>query len=113
MTKDTFTSIIALVKSTIISQDYKQTFQLPKIKGIPSERQILEWLKIGLKCFGMELVIIKSSIRNNENKLVNIHKYLIDLNNELIDLLYRKTHGDLDILIENINENNADIVYDF
>ena len=113
MTKDTFTSIIALVKSTIISQDYKQTFQLPKIKGIPSERQILEWLKIGLKCFGMELVIINTTTKNSQNKLIKINKYLIDLNIELIDLLYRKTHGDLDILIENINENNAAVVYDF
>jgi len=44
---------------------------------------------------------------------IKINKYLIDLNIELIDLLYRKTHGDLDILIENINENNAAVVYDF
>jgi hypothetical protein len=113
MTKDTFTSIIALVKSTITSQDYKQTFQLPKIKGIHSERQILEWLKIGLKCFGMELILIKINNRNANNKIETVYNYLIDLNEELIDLLYRKTHGDLDILIENINENNAVVVYDF
>jgi len=114
MTKDTFTSIMTLVKSTITSHDYKQTFQLPKIKGVPSEKQILEWLKIGLKCFGMDLILIKFNNRNaNNNKIQTVYKYLIDLNEELIDLLYRKTHGDLDILIENINENNADIVYDF
>jgi hypothetical protein len=113
MNKDTFTSIMALVKSTITSHDYKQTFQLPKIKGVPSERQILEWLKTGLKCFGMDLVVIRKSYRNDENKFCITCKYLIDLNEELIDLLYRKTHGDLDILIENINENNAAIILDF
>ena len=115
MNKDTFNTILThQCKTILVSKEYKQAFQIGSVSSInPSDRQLLEWLKTGLKHFGLIIDVISNVIKIADRKSSKIYNYLIDLNDEMVELFYNNTHGDIDILIDSDNKEVIKFIYDF
>ena len=118
MNKDTFNTILTQqCKSILVSKEYKQAFQIGSVSSSnPSDRQLLEWLKIGLKHFGLIVDVISNTrriIHEDTTKFIKAFNYLIDLNDEMVELFYNNTHGDIDILIDSDNKEVIEFIYDF
>lgn len=118
MNKDTFNTILThQCKTILVSKEYKQAFQIGSVSSInPSDRQLLEWLKTGLKHFGLIIDVIKNTrriINEGTAKFTKDYNYLIDLNDEMVELFYNNTHGDIDILIDSDNKEVIEFIYDF
>jgi hypothetical protein len=108
----TFLQIIKELKSLITNTEFRQIWNLPKIKKDISDKETIENIKKVISEFGFVLMnvdIVNRILENRKSKFKKDTYYYIDLNNGLIDFYQRKTYDDVDYIMTIVNdfvENN-------
>lgn len=85
------------------NRDFRITFVLGKTNTQLSDRKLLETIKKVIAEFGFVLDVIRTDYRVHENGIWTTkfyNKYLIDLDDEIIDFFNRNTRYSLDELID-------------
>lgn len=108
MTNSIFKGHLASIKTLLENNDNRILFELGKLEPNTSDRKILEMVKKIIGEFGFVINTIEMFSRTNENGVWKTNytscNYLIDLEEEMIDLFNRTTSFDIEQIIDGDDE---------
>jgi len=108
MTNSIFKGNLASIKTLLENNDNRMLFELGKLEPNTSDRKVLEMVKKIIGEFGFVIESTQVFNRHLENGIwktgYSTTNYLIDLEEEMIDLFNRTTSFDIDQIIDGDDE---------